>query len=76
MCEFRTSFDIFFSTESKVSPFIKRLQVVDFYFPEINRDLNRIENWYNINDFLFHDFLLNSDLINVHLFLFRLIYFS
>lgn len=55
MCEFRTSFDIFFSTESKVSPFIKRLQVVDFYFAEINRDLNRIENWYNINDFLFHD---------------------
>lgn len=76
MCEFRTSFDIFLVlSESKVSSFIKRLQVVDFYFAEINRHLNRIENWYN-TDFLFRDcsreFLLKSDL--VYLFLFCLIY--
>lgn len=76
MCEFRTSFNIFLVlSESKVSSFIKRLQVVDFYFAEINRHLNRIENWYN-TDFLFRDcsreFLLKSDL--VYLFLFWLIY--
>lgn len=78
MCEFRTSFDIFLVlSESKVSSFIKRLQVVDFYFAEINRHLNRIENWYN-TDFLFRDcsreFLLKSDLVSVYLFLFWLIY--